>query len=184
MYRTLKKAAVPLAMALLLAIVACGQPSEYEPTEHTRVESDRAPTSAPAAAATSAPQQQPVVVETESTEAEGFNTIGGSATVNDSAYDLTFFRHYGVNPFIDTEDDHLSTFATDVDTASYTVARRFLDDGFLPEQDSVRVEEYVNFFDQGYESPADDAFAIHIDGSPSPFGGSNHWLVRVGLQGS
>ena len=183
MYRTLKKAVVTLAMALLLAIVACGELSEYEPTEHTRVESDRASTSAPAAAATSAPQQQPVVVETESPEAEGFNTIGGSATVNDSAYDLTFFRHYGVNPFIDTEDDHLSTFAIDVDTASYTVARRFLDDGFLPEQDSVRVEEYVNFFDQGYESPADDAFAIHIDGSPSPFGGSNHWLVRVGLQG-
>ena len=183
MYRTLKKAVVPLAMALLLAIVACGQSYEYEPTEHTREESVRAPTSAPAAAATSAPQQQAVVVVTESTEAEGFNTIGGSATVNDSAYDLTFFRHYGVNPFIDTEDDHLSTFAIDVDTASYTVARRFLDDGFLPEEDSVRVEEYVNYFDQGYESPAADAFAIHIDGSPSPFGGGNHWLVRVGLQG-
>ena len=183
MYRTLKKAVVPLAMALLLAIVACGQSYEYEPTELTREEPDRAPTSAPAAAATSAPQQQAVVVVTESTEAEGFNTIGGSATVNDSAYDLTFFRHYGVNPFIDTEDDHLSTFAIDVDTASYTVARRFLDDGFLPEEDSVRVEEYVNYFDQGYESPAADAFAIHIDGSPSPFGGGNHWLVRVGLQG-
>ena len=183
MYRTLKKAVVPLAMALLLAIVACGQSYEYEPTEHTREEPVRAPTSAPAAAATSAPQQQAVVVVTESTEAEGFNTIGGSATVNDSAYDLTFFRHYGVNPFIDTEDDHLSTFAIDVDTASYTVARRFLDDGFLPEEDSVRVEEYVNYFDQGYESPAADAFAIHIDGSPSPFGGGNHWLVRVGLQG-
>ena len=53
---------------------------------------------------------------------EGFNTIGGSATVNDAAYDLTFFKNYGVNPFIDTEDDHLSTFAVDVDTASYTVA--------------------------------------------------------------
>ena len=51
----------------------------------------------------------------------GFNTIGGSAPVNDEAYDLTFFRHYGLNPFIDTEDDHLSTFAMDVDTASYTV---------------------------------------------------------------
>ena len=45
---------------------------------------------------------------------EGFNAIGGSATVNDAAYDLTFFKNYGVNPFIDTEDDHLSTFAVDV----------------------------------------------------------------------
>ena len=120
---------------------------------------------------------------TQTAQEEGFNTIGGSATVNDAAYDLTFFQHYGVNPFIDTEDDHFSTFAIDVDTASYTVARRFLDDGNLPDQNAVRVEEFVNFFDQGYEVPTDDAFAIHIEGSPSPFGGANHWLMRVGLQG-
>ena len=116
-------------------------------------------------------------------EQEGFNTIGGSATVNDAAYDITFFRHYGVNPFIDTEDDHLSTFAMDVDTASYTVARRFVMDGNLPDPDSVRVEEFINYFDYGYDSPSDDAFAIHMEGSPSPFGGENHWLMRVGLQG-
>ena len=115
--------------------------------------------------------------------AEHFNVIGGSATVNDAPYDVTFFKHYGVNPFIDTEDDHLSTFAMDVDTASYTVARRFVQDGNLPDPDSVRVEEFVNFFDQGYEPPAEDAFAVHIEGSPSPFGGDNHWLMRVGLQG-
>ena len=116
-------------------------------------------------------------------QSEGFNTIGGSATVNDTAYDLTFFQHYGVNPFIDTEDDHLSTFAMDVDTASYTVARRFIQDGYLPDPDSVRVEEFVNFFDQGYGPPAEEAFAIHLEGSPSRFGGENHWLWRVGLQG-
>ncbi len=116
-------------------------------------------------------------------DAEGFNTIGGSATVNDAPYDLTFFKHYGVNPFIDTEDDHLSTFAMDVDTASYTVTRRFVQDGNLPDPDSVRVEEFVNFFDQGYEPPEEGAFAIHVEGSPSPFGGDNHWLMRVGLQG-
>ena len=117
------------------------------------------------------------------TAQEGFNAIGGSATVNDAAYDLTFFKHHGVNPFIDTEDDHLSTFAIDVDTASYTVARRFLFDGNMPHPDSVRVEEFINYFDQEYEPPADDAFAIHVDGSPSPFGGEKHWMMRVGLQG-
>ena len=117
------------------------------------------------------------------TAQEGFNAIGGSATVNDAAYDLTFFKHHGVNPFIDTEDDHLSTFAIDVDTASYTVARRFLFDGNMPHPDSVRVEEFINYFDQEYEPPADDAFAIHVEGSPSPFGGEKHWMMRVGLQG-
>ena len=114
---------------------------------------------------------------------EGFNSIGGSATVNDKAYDLTFFKGYGVNPFIDTEDDNLSTFAMDVDTGSYTVARRYVHDGNIPDPDSIRVEEFVNFFDQGYARPEEEAFAIHVDGSPSPFGGANHWLMRVGLQG-
>ena len=124
-----------------------------------------------------------MMAEADRGGSEGFNVIGGTATVNDEPYDLTFFQHYGVNPFIDTEDDHLSTFAMDVDTASYTVARRFVQDGNLPDPDSVRVEEFVNFFDQGYDPPTEDAFAIHFEGSPSPFGSSNHWLMRVGLQG-
>ena len=124
----------------------------------------------------------PSTVQRRGRDAYGYST-GGSATVNDAPYDSTFFKHYGVNPFVDTENDHFSTFAMDVDTASYTVMRRFLRDGHLPDPDSVRVEEFVNFFDQGYEQPEEAAFAIHIDGSPSPFGGENHWLMRVGLQG-
>ena len=103
--------------------------------------------------------------------------------MNAAPYDATFFKHYGVNPFIDTEDDHLSTFATDVDTASYTVARRFVMDGHLPHPDSVRVEEFINFFAQEYQPPAEDAFSIQMEGSPSPFGGDDYWLIRVGLQG-
>ena len=186
----LLKAALPLAlaMALLLAITACGSAPTVTPVRDDRPAPTAAPArpvSAPTTAPTAAPASgQPIIVATQRpAQPEGFNTIGGSATVNDAAYDLTFFQHYGVNPFIDTEDDHLSTFAIDVDTASYTVARRFLDDGHLPDPDSVRVEEFVNFFDQGYAPPAEDAFAIHLEGSPSPFGGGNHWLLRVGLQG-
>ena len=110
---------------------------------------------------------------------------GGTAIVNSEPYDLTFYESYGVNPFIDTEDDHLSTFATDVDTASYTVMRRYLSDGYLPHKDSVRVEEYVNYFQHDYAPPTDPrlAFAIHLQGAPSPFGNERHYLLRVGLQG-
>ena len=110
-------------------------------------------------------------------------STGGSATVNDAPYDATFFKHSGVNPFIDTEEDHLSTFAMDVDTASYSIARRFVSDGHLPDPDSVRVEEFINYFGQGYEAPTEGAFAIHVEGAPSPFGGKNYFLMRVGLQG-
>ena len=114
---------------------------------------------------------------------EGFNQIGGSATVNDEPYDLTFFQSYGVNPFIDTEDDRYSTFAMDVDTASYVVTRTFLTDGYMPDRDSVRVEEFVNYFEQDYEAPDEGAFSITIDGSPSQFGLDTHHMIRVGLQG-
>ena len=71
----------------------------------------------------------------------------------------------------------------DVDTAAYTVARRFVSDGFFPDPDSVRVEEFINYFKQEYEPPAEDVFAIHIEGAPSAFGTERHWLMRVGLQG-
>ena len=181
----LAKAILPLAIVLLLAVMACGGSAEYAAPAAPAAQSAPAATSAPAAAypASAAAQPTAEVMASEGPQAEGFNNIGGTATVNDAPYDLVFFQHYGVNPFIDTEDDEFSTFAIDVDTASYTVTRKFLDDGFLPDQNSVRVEEFVNYFDQGYAVPTEDAFAIHIDGSPSPFGNSNHWLVRVGLQG-
>ncbi len=168
--------------ALAVALVACAADEGYY--EPTVAPAPQAPATQPTAMA--APAAAPAMeaqAQAMMAQPEGFNTIGGSATVNDEAYDLTFFKHYGVNPFIDTEDDHLSTFAIDVDTASYTVARRFVQDGNMPHPDSVRVEEFVNFFDQGYAPPEEGAFAIHVDGSPSPFGGEKHWLVRVGLQG-
>jgi len=82
---------------------------------------------------------------------------GGQTLPNDQAFDSMFFEHYGVNPFIDTEDDHLSTFAMDVDTASYTVARRYIKEGQLPPQDAIHVEELVNYFDQLYADPQDSS---------------------------
>lgn len=96
-----------------------------------------------------------------------------------------FFEEYGVNPFIDTEDDHLSTFALDVDTGSYTVARRYVQDGFLPPEEAVRVEEFVNYFDQGYEFPSEaEAFGIYVDGAPFPFSETERYeMLRVGIQG-
>lgn len=109
-------------------------------------------------------------------------STGGTDEPNDQPYGDVFFKNYGVNPRIDTDDDHFSTFAVDVDTASYTMMRRFVHDGYLPNSDSVRVEEYINFFEQDYAPPTAGAFAIHLEGAPSPYADKYH-LVRVGLQG-
>jgi Ca-activated chloride channel family protein len=103
---------------------------------------------------------------------------------DDEPYDM-FFEDYGVNPIIDTEDDNLSTFALDVDTGSYTIMRNYINEGHLPPEESVRVEEYVNYFEQGYANPpAHQAFGITIDGAPSPFTQTERYqMLRVGIQG-
>jgi len=93
------------------------------------------------------------------------------------------FQNYGVNPFEDPREDRLSTFSLDVDTASYSVARRYVMDGNLPPADAVRVEEFVNYFDAGYPSPSDIAFAIYADGAPSPFQADGSYILRFGVQG-
>ena len=111
--------------------------------------------------------------------------VGGTDNPNDEPYDAMFFEEYGVNPFVDTDEDNLSTFAVDVDTGSYTIMRYYVNDGHIPPDESVRVEEYINYFDQEYSPPeeGEGAFAIHLEGAPSLFGSEHHHLVRVGLQG-
>lgn len=94
-----------------------------------------------------------------------------------------FFQNYGVNTFIDTSADPLSTFALDVDTASYTIARRYVRDGLLPPTDAIRVEEFVNYFNQEYPIPPDVAFAIYADGARSPFHADGTYFLRIGIQG-
>ena len=94
-----------------------------------------------------------------------------------------FFQNYGINPFEDPREDHLSTFALDVDTASYSVARRYVMDGNLPPADAVRVEEFVNYFDAEYPKPSDIAFAIYADGAPSPYHNDGSYILRFGIQG-
>jgi Ca-activated chloride channel family protein len=92
------------------------------------------------------------------------------------------FEDAGVNPFIDPVTDPFSTFAMDVDTASYSVARRYLEDGRIPEFASVRLEEYLNSFQYGYQAPTDSAFAVHVEGAPAPFVNTRSILLRVGIQ--
>lgn len=116
--------------------------------------------------------------------AEPVESDDGLVPPNGEAAPDMFFEDYGTNPFIDTEDDNLSTFAIDVDTASYTVMRRYITDGNMPPDEAVRVEEFVNYFEQEYALPEDGAFAIHLEGAPTPYGENEQYrLVRVGIQG-
>src|SRR5258705_907497 len=81
------------------------------------------------------------------------------------------YQNYGVNEFTETSKDKLSTFAVDVDTGSYTLARAKLLSGQLPPRDSVRVEEFLNYFRYDYAPPGADEgpLAVSMDAAPSPF---------------
>ncbi len=92
----------------------------------------------------------------------------------------------GINPYVSPLHDRQSTFGLDVDTASYTIARQYVDAGSLPDSASIRVEEWINSFDQAYQAPETGAFAIIADGGPAPFltGAEtpSEVLLRVGIK--
>jgi Ca-activated chloride channel family protein len=81
-----------------------------------------------------------------------------------------FRRRYGSNPFVDARRDRFSTFGMEVDTASYTLARTTLRSGKLPEQGTVRVEEFVNYFKEPCAADPTAVFSVFCEGGPSPFG--------------
>jgi Ca-activated chloride channel homolog len=86
------------------------------------------------------------------------------------------------NAFIGVKEHPLSTFSSDVDTASYSNARRFLNQGQLPPKDAIRVEEWINYFSYAYAPPVGDApVAIHTEVSDCPWA-TQHRLVRIGIK--
>lgn len=87
------------------------------------------------------------------------------------------------NPFLETARAPLSTFSIDVDTASYSNVRRFLNNGQLPPKDAVRIEELVNYFEYDYPQPDGDLpFSVNTEVAACPWN-ANHKIVQIGLQG-
>lgn len=76
----------------------------------------------------------------------------------------------------------LSTFSIDVDTASYSHLRKCINYGQLPDEDSVRIEEMLNYFDYDYKQPKDAPFSINAELGICPWN-EEHYLLMVGLQG-
>jgi Ca-activated chloride channel family protein len=108
-------------------------------------------------------------VEITSEDPPGFNTES--------------YNHITDNPFLAVSENPLSTFSIDVDTASYSIVRRFLNQRSLPPKDAVRIEELVNYFPYHYSPPTDgQPFAANIEIAGCPWN-EEHRLVRVGLKG-
>lgn len=97
---------------------------------------------------------------------------------NTEAYDRIY-----ENKFFMVGNKPLSTFSIDVDTASYSNMRRFLNNGNLPPKDSVRIEEMINYFNYDYPQPkGSDPFSVNVEIASCPWE-SDHRLARIGLKG-
>jgi Ca-activated chloride channel homolog len=98
-------------------------------------------------------------------------------------FDTATYDHVSENPFLPAASNPLSTFSIDVDTASYSNVRRFINSGSLPPKDAVRVEEMINYFSYDYREPeGDKPFSIDLDATACPWDAS-HRLLRIGLKG-
>ncbi|HEV7893676.1 MAG TPA: VWA domain-containing protein [Pyrinomonadaceae bacterium] len=123
------------------------------------------------------------------------NANSGSGTVAYGRYDADSkakaepraagerYEQIDENPFLEASRAPLSTFSIDVDTASYSNTRRFLNEGQLPPRDAVRIEELVNYFSYEYPQPLGEVpFSVKAEVADCPWN-TQHRLVQIGLQG-
>ncbi|MEG3862407.1 iron uptake porin [Microcoleus sp. herbarium12] len=109
-------------------------------------------------------QQSPSSLPRQEFDREGYNRI----------YDNSYQR---------PSNHPLSTFGIDVDTASYSNVRRFINSGVMPPKDAVRLEELINYFTYDYPQPKGDRpFSINTEVANAPWN-PQHKLVHIGLQG-
>jgi len=98
-----------------------------------------------------------------------------------SPYQRESYNSLGESGFITTVNDPLSTFSIDVDTASYSNIRRFIQNGQLPPVGAIRIEEMVNYFPYTNPRPQSEPFLISTEIGPCPWQDENR-LVRISLQ--
>lgn len=114
--------------------------------------------------------------------ADNVTESGKAVQSQDKKYRGTYFKDYGVNPFKDVMEQPQSTFSLDVDTASYSIARKYINSGSLPPKDAIRVEEFINYFNRDYPVSSGDTFSIFTEMAPSAFNRGYH-VLEVGIQG-
>ncbi|MBL8922741.1 MAG: von Willebrand factor type A domain-containing protein [Myxococcaceae bacterium] len=150
----------PLTRTLLAGTLVIVNACALKSPEHARVQDYR-------------PSQPPILTPTtEEPEPQPHTATRVPAMV---------LKDYGVNPTIETTAEPVSTFAADVDTGSYTLVRGYLERGTLPDEAAVRVEEFVNAFDYGYQAPKDQAFAVQVEAFPSPSRKGYH-VLHLGVK--
>ncbi|MDE0358907.1 MAG: von Willebrand factor type A domain-containing protein [Gammaproteobacteria bacterium] len=138
------------------------------------------------------PSGQPAVREAVGVDAARRVSGAGFAPVSADAgpvrpprppFNTESYAHIEEADFLGVEDNPLSTFAIDVDRASYANMRRFIDRGMRPPIDAIRIEELVNYFTYDYPSPRGaHPLSITTEVGTAPWQPA-HRLLRIGIQG-
>ncbi len=102
------------------------------------------------------------------------------------SYDQSYnekYKDYGENPFVNVIEQPISTFSVDADGGSYTNMRRYINLGQNPPKESVRVEEYINYFTFDYPEPdGEEYISLNTELSACPWNLEHH-LMRIGIKG-
>lgn len=113
----------------------------------------------------------------------GFRKIEKNKPLRDDNRGSESYATISENGFKTVKSSPLSTFSVDVDRASYSNVRRFINNGSKPPKDAVRIEEMINYFNYNYPEPADEhPMAVYTEISDCPWQ-TEHKLLHIGLQG-
>lgn len=170
-------AAIMTAVAVTFGLLAgCAAPAAAEMNGHAPAESSQAG-SAYEAAPQDAYTQAPAYDEAEAPAYDGRDTLDNPYPAGTEEY-----GSYSESPFYSPLDEPLSTFSIDVDTASYSRIRSYLNSGWLPPADAARVEECINYFAYDYAAPrGSDPVNVGVTIGDCPWN-SGHYLARVSLK--
>lgn len=185
-----------LCFLSLMVLASCdpatSSPNSIDPTPNASFEpsasatAEPTPDATPEATAEATPEATPTAFPSATPEATptAFPSAEPDILLNPRSPELdglVFPKDDRV--FVNTANDPLSTFSTDVDTAAYTYLRSLLKANRLPSKGEIRTEEYINFFNYNYPSPQNETFGIYPELSQGAFGDPNTALLRIGIKG-
>ena len=172
------------AVSETVSVIASGSDTESLRTRAM----EQAAKSSPASAAPPPPPPAPAITEgyTGSLGAAAKRSAAGGQVAGHiyppPSYDSASYAEINENRFRLVKDHPLSTFSIDVDTASYSNVRRFLNEGRLPPADAVRIEELINYFRFDYPNPSNGApVSVTTELGAAPWN-PKHRLALVGLR--
>lgn len=158
-------ASMSISILLMLLIAACGTKHQYDARKDMATEKR--------------------YYEEEAVEAldEGIPVEKNEGDIVEENFNTEEYDKIVENPFLAVINNPVSTFGVDVDKASYSNVRRFLNQNEMPPPDAVRLEELINYFDYSYPQPTDEhPFSVNIEMSDCPWS-NTHKLLLIGLKG-